>query len=769
MRLHAAVLTDAAEVDDRLVAELHRGGLDVTATRAGTWGGLVELGTPRPDVVIVDLGRAELDLAEVMEKRPRRLETLPLVVVADPTSEDMAIRCLRLGASDYVLSDRLARLPQAVRSAVVTHRLRRDRERNLRKLERSEARYRTLFMEDLTGLFISTPNGRLLDCNPAFARMIGVSGPDEARGVDVWSLYRDPTARRRMLDDLAAGKTVFLREHALVTVKGRPIHVVESAVGTMDSSGRLVQVAGYLLDVTGRRDAEKHRDLLATAVEAAGEAVVITDLNGVIQYVNPAFETITGYGRDEAIGAKPSILSSGEQGEEFYAALWSTITAGRVWMGNFTNRRKDGSLYEEESSISPVRDPLTGRIVNYVAIKRDVTRERSLQAQLHATQRFESLGRIAGAVAHDFNNLLTVVDASATLARAHVLEDSEAVDELELISSAAQRGSTLTRQLLAFARHQRLEPEILDLADVVRGMEALLRRLLGEGTGLSLGLDGEEPRTVEADRGQLEQVLLNLASNARDAMPGGGTLRIDLGREVVERPLTLDAGSLRDIAPGRYVTLTVSDTGCGMDGGTIARAFEPFFTTKPDGRGTGLGLSTVYGIVRQSGGYTRLRSEPGRGTSITLLLPEVLGVVASRGSAAPVKGPPRGGAETVLLIEDQEHVRASLERSLRHLGYTVLVAGGPDEAFEAAADAGSGLDLILCDVGLPGMSGYDLVRALVPKRSRAPVLFMSGYEQEETSGSLPRDAAFLKKPFGVDDLARAVRVALDCAGMDDAR
>ncbi len=627
------VLLLAAVPDDvdHLVTELREGGLVVAWSRVETRRELFRGLQRHVDAVVVDPALPGIDILDVLKSRSQRIREVPFVIVADPDSEDTAMDCLRLGASDYVLKDRLARLPQAVQVAVTTYRLRLQRERDRRELERSEERYRKLFTEDLSGLFVSTPAGRLLDCNPAFAALIGVESVEEALRVDVNRLYRDSSVRRDILRRLGAGEAYHLEEHELVNVRGETVRVVESAVGTVDAAGRLVQVAGYVVDVTDRHEAEKRHGLLATAVEAAGEAVIITDPDGVIQYVNGAFEKITGYGRDEAVGRKPSMLKSGNQGDGIYADLWRTITAGDVWTGDLANRRKDGALYEQETSISPVRDPATGRIVNYVAIARDVTRERSLQAQLHATRRFESLGRMAGAVAHDFNNLLTVVRASAALAKMDVGDGSPAEDELSLILESAERGAALTRQLLAFARRQELDPEALDLGLVVKDAEPLVRRLVGEGVSLRVQA-GPGPLMATADRGQIEQVLFNLAANARDAMADGGALRIEVNREVVQRAFFTN-GQPEEVSPGAYIALTVADTGHGMDAATRSRVFEPFFTTKADGRGTGLGLSTVYGIVRQSDGHVRLRSEPGRGTEVQILLPESGGAAERRPTA----------------------------------------------------------------------------------------------------------------------------------------
>ena len=349
--------------------------------------------------------------------------------------------------------------------------------------------------------------------------------------------------------------------------------------------------------ITERKEAEAERTRLSEVVNQAAEAVLMTDTSGDIVYVNPAFEKVSGYSRAEVMGRNPRLLKSGKQGPEFYREVWQTITHGLVWSGRLTNRRKDGTLSEEEATIFPVCDP-GGRIVNYVAIKRDVTQELRLQEQLQQSQKMEAVGRLAGGVAHDFNNLLTVIMGYGEMAMEGLPQDSPVRSMVGEIVTAGKRATELTRQLLAFSRKQVVQPKVFDLNEVVSSAERLLRRLIGEDIDLLAVRDPYLGR-IEADPGQIEQVIMNLAVNARDAMPKGGRLTIETQNVDVGE---IDTQRHLGVEPGRYVMLAVSDSGVGMDADAKAHAFEPFFTTKEKGKGTGLGLAMVYGIVKQHGG-----------------------------------------------------------------------------------------------------------------------------------------------------------------------
>jgi two-component system cell cycle sensor histidine kinase/response regulator CckA len=380
--------------------------------------------------------------------------------------------------------------------------------------------------------------------------------------------------------------------------------------------GTVVGTLGIATDVSTRDQIEERLRLLSTAVESAAHAIAVTDREGRFTWVNAAFSELTGYSLDEVLGQNPRILKSGRHERQIYEELWKTILSGQVWKGELINRRKDGSLYTEAQSIAPVFDA-DGEISHFISFKHDLTEAKEMEEQFRQAQKMEAVGRLAGGVAHDFNNLLTAIMGYSELLLADFHVDDPRHSDITAIKKAADRASALTRQLLAFSRRQVLQPKVLDLNATISGMAKLLQRLIGEDVELLLALDETLGRT-KADPGQIEQVIMNLAVNARDAMPGGGKLTIETGNIILDGN---DTKKHPRAQSGPYVMLSVRDTGEGMDKETQRRIFEPFFTTKEVGKGTGLGLSTIYGIVKQSGGTICLHSEPGNGTTFKIYLP----------------------------------------------------------------------------------------------------------------------------------------------------
>ncbi len=491
---------------------------------------------------------------------------------------------------------------------------------------------------------------------------------------------------------------------------------------------------------------------LAAAIEHSEEGVVITDTGGVIEYVNPAFERITGYTGGEVIGQHTRILKSGRQDASFYQHLWKTITAGRTWTGRFVNRRKDGTTYTEDCSISPVFGP-GGHVERFVAAKRDVTRSLRLEEDLRQAQRVESVGRLAAGVAHDFNNLLSPILGYSEL----LLQDLHPADErhaqIREIEEAAKRARDLTRQLLAFGRKQTLQIKPVDLSAVVSGLERLIRRTLREDVELRI-LPDTDACVVLADTGQAEQVLMNLVVNAQDAMPGGGSLTIRVEKVHLGEA---DGEARPGAVPGAYGTLVVTDTGTGMDEQTVQQIFEPFFSTKGE-RGTGLGLSTVYGIVKQHGGHVWVDSEVGHGTTFRVFLPTTAAVPAPVEEPTPSAGR-GGGTGTILLVEDNDAVRHFAQTVLQREGYRVLSAPGGREAL-ALLDADPGpVHLLLTDVIMSGMDGRELFRQVAERHPGLRVIFMSGYTDDIVAdrGVVDGSVHFVQKPFAVAALTQKVR------------
>jgi two-component system cell cycle sensor histidine kinase/response regulator CckA len=502
-----------------------------------------------------------------------------------------------------------------------------------------------------------------------------------------------------------------------------------------------------------REAADEERIRLATAVEQAAEAIVITDPGGLMVYVNPAFQEISGYERSELLGRSPNMLS----GADGRAAIsvWPSLIDAEVWRGTLLNVAKDGTEYEVDTVISPIRNA-ADEVVCYVGVERDVSHERALERELVEAGRMEAVGQLAGGIAHDFNNLLTAIAGYAGLLREDVAENPSAVADVDEILRASKSAAGLVRQLLALARRQVLDPSGIALDDLVEQLQPMLRGLLGPRMELEVHCP-ESVDPVFADAGQIEQVLINLTVNARDAMPRGGKLTVSLAN--VEIGPEDERATL--MKPGHYVLVAASDTGIGMDEATRARAFEPFFTTKGPGQGTGLGLATTYGIVTQSGGYLFAESEVGVGSTFSIYLPRYSGPVSPRPLEAK-PDPAPGGSETVLLVEDEPPVRVLVAQALERLGYRVLVCADAAAALTQAESEGS-LPLLVTDIRLPGQDGPSLAAQLRVRNNGMRVLYVSGYAGDAmvNSGLLGPDEAFLAKPFSADELARRVRALLD--------
>lgn len=501
--------------------------------------------------------------------------------------------------------------------------------------------------------------------------------------------------------------------------------------------------------------------LLLAAVEQAAETIVVTDAAGLIVYANPAFERTTGYSVQESLGKNPRVLKSGSHPPEFYRQMWSTLNSGHVWRGRFTNRRKDGSLYEEDATISAVRDA-SGSIVNFVAVKRDTTRERLLETQVRRAQRDEAVWRLTSGIVHDFNNLLTVMNGLVDVigSRPSLADEDRAL--LSQASEAARRASGLSRRLFSFCHRSAMQPEVTDLNSVILNLTRLLQRTVGEDLTLETRLEEGLP-AILADGLMMEQVLMNLVVNARDAMPRGG--RVSILTQVVEvRP----NGALRPVGArsGRFVLLRVQDTGQGMTAETKGRIFEPFFSTKDSSRGTGLGLFNVHSIVEEHQGWIEVESVPGKGTTFDIFLPIPSGTAEESMWKPAEVAPARGGTETILLVEDEEPVRRLTKLVLERQGYCVVEACSALTALLACSNHTGPIDLVLTDVVLPGsICGPELAVELKSRLPSLKVVYASGYADsalfEKAPVTLVEGVNFLKKPFMPAALLHVVRQALD--------
>ena len=507
-----------------------------------------------------------------------------------------------------------------------------------------------------------------------------------------------------------------------------------------------------------KREVEDTFRTLYSAIEQSADLVLITDSTGIIEYVNPAFEKLTGYSRAEVFGQTPRILKSGEQSPDVYGELWRTITAGEIFRGVLVNRKKTGESFVVEKTITPVRNA-SGRVTHFISNDRDISERRRLEAALFQAQKMDAIGLLAGGVAHDFNNLLLVIGSYAELMQDSVGPEHRLHRNVQEILSAARRAADLTRQLLAFGRKQTQSLQVLDLNAILRDISRMLPRLIGEDVELIIAPQPNLDK-VKLDSVQLEQVVMNLAANARDAMPAGGKLTIathnvELDEHYVQSRMV--------VPPGNYVMLEVSDSGDGIDSEHLPHIFEPFYTTKEQGKGTGLGLATVYGIVKQSGGFIWVYSEPGMGTTFKIYYPRFerrtrpAAVAEIVSSAADLRG-----TETILLVEDESAVRHPAGEYLRQCGYTVIEAGDGLHAVEVADKHQGRIDIMVTDVVMPGMSGGQLAELLSERYSAMKVLFVSGYSEKVVLRHKILDVQtnFLQKPFTLKSLAAKIREVL---------
>jgi PAS domain S-box-containing protein len=626
-----------------------------------------------------------------------------------------------------------------------------------RVLKQKEEKFVALLESAPDAIYIIDPSTlRILGRNRRAAEMDGCSDEDIAHmtAVDLHPPEDHTQLREKFARGWETGRSLPIQTLHHRRKDGQIVPVEESQT-LVDAGGERL-ILSIVRDITERKRAEAEHVRLVTAIEQSAEGVVITNPNGDIEYVNPAFTSITGYSREEVRGQNPRILKSGKHDAEFYRQLWATILNGQIWQGELINRRKDASLYTEQMNIAPVRDE-GGKITHFIATKRDVTEHKTLEEHVRQAAKMEAIGRLAGGVAHDFNNLLTIINGYSELLLEKFGADGQASTYLIEIKDAGVRAVSLTRQLLAFSRRQVLAPQMLDLNTVVSNLEKMLRRLIGEDVKLSTVLDPSLGR-VKADPGQIEQVIMNLALNARDAMPSGGNLTLETSNVELDE---VYARKHVTVKPGPHVMLAVGDTGIGMAPETKARIFEPFFTTKEEGKGTGLGLATVYGIVKQSGGNIWVYSELGQGTVFKVYFPTV-NTSLPAAEITNTEMDLASGTETILVVEDQAGVRSLVRLALESVGYKVMETGAPESALATCANHDGPIHLLLTDVVMPELSGPLLAAKVTSLRPAIKVLYMSGYTDDAVvrHGVLNHDVPFIQKPFSPMALRKKVREVL---------
>jgi len=521
-----------------------------------------------------------------------------------------------------------------------------------------------------------------------------------------------------------------------------------------DEQGKVTRMIGVRMDITERKVAEEQMNLQFSALTAAANGIAITARNGKIEWVNPAFTRLTGYSAEEAVGNFPRVLKSGQHPPGFYATLWATIVTGNVWHGELINKRKDGGLYTEEMTITPVRGA-DGEIAHFVAIKQDVTERHQLENQLRQSQKMEAVGTLAGGIAHDFNNILGAIISFTEVSKMDNTGNAELVQNLDEVLKASHRAADLVRQILSFSRRQKLERRSVALAPVVKEALKLLRATLPATISIETDL-GDDLPAVLADPTQIHQVIMNLGANSAHAMRDQpGRLRVQLDAYKLEPGATTTA-----LAAGDYVRLTFSDTGHGMDATTAERIFEPFFTTKDVGKGTGLGLSVVHGIVKEHEGAITVASEPGQGTTFTLYLPAQ--VATATATAAAGQEIPAGGGERIMFVDDEAVLGEVARKMLRRLGYQPFIFTDANAAWQAFQENASAYDLLISDLTMPEMTGVELAKRVSTLRPGLPIILSFGLSGALTAEELQAAGVqdFLGKPLHYEALARALKKGL---------
>ena len=638
-----------------------------------------------------------------------------------------------------------------------------ERKRSEETLRQSEERYRTLVETTGTGYVILDLEGKVLDANPEYVRLSGHRDLNEIRGRSVTEWTADYEKEKNVKSVARCVKEGQIRNLVLdhVDAHGKVIPMEVNA--TVIKEGGPPRILALCRDITERKRAEaalrESEEELRTILRTTMEGFSLADLQGRYLEVNDTFCSMTGYSRDELLRMSVSDLEADETGVEVATQLQRVIEEGKAQFER-RHRRKDGTPMDVDISLNflPIHG---GRLVCFI---RDITERKhaeveraALDAQLRQAQKMESIGRLAGGVAHDFNNILTGIGGYTELVLERLDAASPLREDLGEVQRLAKRAAGLTQQLLAFSRRQPLEPRILNLNDTVADTSKMLKRVIGENIDFHFA-PAPDLGNVRADPGQIEQILMNLAVNSRDAMLTGGKLTIETANIELDAEYAARHGA---VTPGPYVMLAVSDTGCGMDAATKERLFEPFFTTKEKGKGTGLGLATVYGIVKQHGGNIWVYSEPGKGATLKIYLPRVAEAVSDVKPA--VEPETARGEEMILVVEDEAPVHAFAERVLKARGYAVVIARSAEEAERVFLEHGKTISLLLTDVVLPGVNGRVLYDLLKSKKPDLKALYMSGYADNAIvhQGVLDAGITFMQKPFTTETLVRKVRQVLD--------
>ncbi|HEV7364386.1 MAG TPA: PAS domain S-box protein [Gemmatimonadales bacterium] len=762
--LRILILEDVPMDAELVEYELGRARIPFLARRVDSRDAFLrELEEFHPDLILSDYTLPRFDGMTALSLARERVPSIPFLIVTGSVNEETAVGCMKAGATDYLLKSNLARIGPAIEAALERERAHAEKVQAESALAASESRFRSLVQNSSDLVTIVAPDGTILYASDSAERIVGYS-PRELVGTSLLEyLDQDDVGQVRGLLQNGNGKPSVAGpvEFSLRRADGSPVWL--EAVGTNLLNDATIR--GIVLnarDVSERKRAdrelreseERYRDLF----DNASDLVCMAAPDGSLLYVNQAWQDGTGYSEDEIGDMKLLDIVHPESLEHYIKVVDRVLLGERLDHVELIFVPKAGTPITVEGNLSCTFKDGQPSVVR--GIYRDITERKRVEEHLRRAERMQAAGKLAGGVAHEVNNMMTgVIGFSEFLLRSFDSDDPRRADVEEVIK-AGTRAADVTRQLLAFTRQQFLRPQVVQINTAITEMEKMLRRSVGEDKLLELRL-APDAGPLRADRGQLEQVLINLVLNARDAMTGHGRVTIETANAIWDASYAQRHGGV-DIPLGRYVMLAVSDTGCGMDRDVLARIFEPFFTTKPVGQGTGLGLSTVYGIVKQSGGFVWVYSEQGEGSVFKVYLPEAR---APQESEPPVEliAAPAGGSETILVIEDEDVVRNLACRGLRDHGYAVVEARNGSEGLRYVQQHPGMVDLAISDVVMPEMGGRDLAQSLALSDPGLPILFMSGYTGEDVvqRGLLDPGAPFQQKPFTPLTLAIKVRTMLD--------
>jgi two-component system cell cycle sensor histidine kinase/response regulator CckA len=763
--LRILIVEDSADDAALMLLELSRGGLAADWRRVETADEMRSALAEGPwDVVLADNSLPDFGAAQSLAILRAADHILPLIVVSGTIGDQRAVELMRAGAGDYVLKGNLSRLAPAIEREVKEAKSRRA----LRLAEEAASLLAAVVESSDDAILSTTLAGVFTSWNPAAERLYGWTA-GEAVGRHVSFIVPPDRAEELswITQGLGRGERVEPFETVRLRKDGTRVEVSVTVSPVRGGDGRLIGVSKIARDISARRRAEAEGqrafNLLRAVVEGIPDAVFVKDREGKYLLCNESAARFAGRTAAEVLGSDDTAVFDPDSARECIAQARRVMATRQAETAEETLTAA-GVTRTYLATTAPYLDE-SGAVLGVVGIAHDVTRQRALEGQFRQAQKMEAFGQLAGGVAHDFNNLLTVINGYSELLIQRLPPGDPSAEFLREINIAGERSASLTRQLLVFSRKQVVVPRILDLNRVIADTERMLQRVIGEDVRLATSLAGGLG-SVRADEGLLQQVLMNLVVNARDAMPQGGKLTIETRNvELDEAHARVHAG----VAPGPFVLLAVSDTGCGMTAEVKGHLFEPFFTTKGVGKGTGLGLATVYGIVKQADGHVVVHSEVGVGTSFEVYLPRSDQPARAGSSLSGIKAPPRG-TETVLLVEDDDGVRSLTRHMLQNFGYTVLEASGGAAALRVAGEHAGPIHLLITDVVMPGMSGRQVAVGVAGLHPEARVLYTSGYTDDAVvrHGILHADVYFLPKPFSPLALAYKVREVLDPPGPGDA-